>query len=166
MLYADSVAAECAAADRDAGVEPGRTARLLADLAPHVTGTTHPRDLSEGTRLLLVLAIVLASDPPLLLLDEPTRGLDYAAKDRLVAILRERAAAGTAVLLATHDVEMVAEVADTVAIMAKGQIVATGPTAEIVTASPLFAPQVAKILAPEPWLTVHEVETALAVGSA
>lgn len=161
MLYSDTVAAECSAADRDAGVDAGRTAHLLADLAPHVTPATHPRDLSEGTRLLLVLAIVLASDPPLLLLDEPTRGLDYAAKDRLVAILRARAEAGTAILLATHDVEMVAEVADTVAIMAQGEVVATGPTAEIVTASPLFAPQVAKVLAPEPWLTVNDVRIAL-----
>jgi energy-coupling factor transport system ATP-binding protein len=161
MLYADSVAAECAAADRDAGAPPGRTAGLLSELAPRVRPETHPRDLSEGTRLLLVLAIVLASDPPLLLLDEPTRGLDYAAKDRLVGILRRRAEDGTAVLLTTHDVEMVAEVADTVAIMAEGEVVASGPTSEIVTASPLFAPQVAKILAPEPWLTVEEVRRAL-----
>ena len=75
----------------------------------------------------------------MLLLDEPTRGLDYGSKSRLVQILRRAARAGTAVLMATHDVELVAEVADVVAILADGEVVAIGPTPEIVTASPIFA---------------------------
>ncbi len=107
---------------------------------------------------------MLAANPPLLLLDEPTRGLDYGSKSRLVDVLRARAAQGTAVVMATHDVELVAEVADRVAIIADGEVVAAGPTAEIITASPFFAPQVSKVLAPEPWLTVAEIEAALAVA--
>ena len=122
----------------------------------------HPRDLSEGQRLTLALAVVLAAEPPLVLLDEPTRGLDYTAKHRLVEILRDLAAAGHAVLLATHDVELVAEVATRVLVIADGELVADGPTADVVVSSPAFAPQVAKVLAPQRWLTPTEVAVALA----
>ncbi|WP_327189118.1 ABC transporter ATP-binding protein [Streptomyces xinghaiensis] len=162
LLYADTVAAECAAADGDADAEPGSCRALVTALLPDVSDTTHPRDLSEGQRLALALAVVLTARPPLLLLDEPTRGLDYAAKSRLVEILRGLAAEGHAVLLATHDVELVAELAHRVVILADGEVVADGPTAEVVTASPAFSPQVSKILAPQPWLTVSQVRNALA----
>ena len=62
---------------------PGTCRALVAELLPGVADDTHPRDLSEGQRLALALAVVLTARPPLLLLDEPTRGLDYAAKARL-----------------------------------------------------------------------------------
>ncbi|MGY3336048.1 energy-coupling factor transporter ATP-binding protein EcfA2 [Streptomyces filamentosus] len=161
LLYAETVAEECAAADADAGAEPGTCGALVAELVPGVAGGTHPRDLSEGQRLALALAVVLTAAPPLVLLDEPTRGLDYAAKARLVTRLRGLAAAGHAIVLATHDVELAAELADRVVIVAGGEVVADGPTAEVVVSSPAFAPQVAKVLAPRPWLTVEQVEEAL-----
>ncbi|QIP86744.1 ATP-binding cassette domain-containing protein [Streptomyces sp. Tu 2975] len=161
LLYADTVAAECAAADSDADAAPGTCRALVTELLPGVPDTTHPRDLSEGQRLALALAIVLTGRPPLLLLDEPTRGLDYAAKSRLVAVLRGLAEDGHAIVLATHDVELAAELAHRVVILAGGEVVADGPTAEVVVSSPAFAPQVSKILAPQPWLTVSQVEAAL-----
>nr|WSX52077.1 ABC transporter ATP-binding protein [Streptomyces sp. NBC_00974] len=161
LLYADTVAAECAAADADAGRAPGTCRDLVTSLLPDVPDDTHPRDLSEGQRLVLALALVLTGRPPLLLLDEPTRGLDYAAKARLVEILRSLAADGHAIVLATHDVELAAELAHRVVILAGGEIVADGPTAEVVVSSPAFAPQVAKILAPAHWLTVSQVSAAL-----
>ncbi|MFB7826790.1 ABC transporter ATP-binding protein [Streptomyces hydrogenans] len=161
LLYAETVAEECAAADADAGAPPGTCRALVTELVPGVTDATHPRDLSEGQRLALALAVVLTAAPPLVLLDEPTRGLDYAAKARLVVRLRALAAAGHAIVLATHDVELAAELVDRVVIVAGGEVVADGPTAEVVVSSPAFAPQVAKILAPEPWLTVEQVEEAL-----
>ncbi|MFD0368532.1 ABC transporter ATP-binding protein [Streptomyces sp. NPDC127114] len=161
LLYADTVAAECAAADADAGAAPGSCRQLVSELLPGVADGTHPRDLSEGQRLALALAVVLTARPPLLLLDEPTRGLDYAAKARLVTRLRALAAAGHAIVLATHDVELAAELAHRVVVVAGGEVVADGPTAEVVVSSPAFSPQVAKILAPEPWLTVDQVEEAL-----
>jgi energy-coupling factor transport system ATP-binding protein len=142
---------------------------VLRRIVPDVDAEQHPRDLSEGQRLTLALAIVLAAKPPLLLLDEPTRGLDYTAKHRLVEINRDLASgsAGTpdgghAVLLATHDVELVAEVATRVLVIADGELVADGPTVDVVVSSPAFAPQVAKVLAPQPWLTPTEVAVALA----
>ncbi|GAA2311923.1 ATP-binding cassette domain-containing protein [Streptomyces kunmingensis] len=161
LLCADTVAAECTAADRDASAPPGTCRTLLTDLLPGIAQDTHPRDLSEGQRLTLALAIVLAAAPPLLLLDEPTRGLDYAAKSRLVTILRDLSADGHAIIMATHDVELAAELTHRVAILADGEIVADGPTPEIVTSSPSFAPQVSKILAPQQWLTVSQVAQAL-----
>lgn len=164
LLCAETVADECVAADRDTDAPPGTTAALLQRLAPDISHQAHPRDLSEGQRLCLVLAMVLASSPPMLLLDEPTRGLDYGSKRRLIEILRSCASGGTAVLMATHDVELVAEVAHRVAIIADGEVVTVGPTPEVVTASPIFAPQVAKIMSPERWLTVGQVEAALAVA--
>ncbi|MET9500482.1 ATP-binding cassette domain-containing protein [Streptomyces sp. NPDC006622] len=161
LLYADTVAAECAAADRDARAAPGTCRALVTDLLPGIGDDTHPRDLSEGQRLTLALAIVLAARPPLLLLDEPTRGLDYAAKTRLVGVLRGLAAAGHAIVLATHDVELAAELAHRVVLLADGEVIADGPTAEVIVSSPSFAPQVTKILAPQEWLTVAQVREAL-----
>ncbi|MBQ0830141.1 ABC transporter ATP-binding protein [Streptomyces tagetis] len=162
LLYADTVAAECEAADRDAEAAPGTCRALLGELLPGVADDTHPRDLSEGQRLTLALSVVLAARPPLLLLDEPTRGLDYAAKARLSGILRGLAAEGHAIVLATHDVELAAELADRVVLLAEGEVIADGPAADVVTASPSFAPQVAKVLAPQTWLTVAQVRQALA----
>ncbi|MFC9581370.1 ABC transporter ATP-binding protein [Streptomyces yangpuensis] len=166
LLYADTVAAECAAADSDAGAPPGTCRDLVSELLPGVPDDTHPRDLSEGQRLALALALVLTGRPALLLLDEPTRGLDYAAKARLIEVLRALAADGHAVVLATHDVELAAELADRVVILAGGEVVADGPTAEVVVSSPAFAPQVAKVLAPGHWLTVGQVAQALDAAAA
>lgn len=166
LLYADTVAAECAAADADAGAEPGSCRALVSELLPDVADGTHPRDLSEGQRLALALALVLTARPPLVLLDEPTRGLDYAAKARLVGVLRGLAAEGHAIVLATHDVELAAELAHRVVILADGEVVADGPTPQVVVSSPAFAPQTAKILAPQEWLTVSQVREALGGGAA
>jgi energy-coupling factor transport system ATP-binding protein len=162
LLYHDTVAAECSASDRDAGLTAGTTRSVLDQIVPDIKATAHPRDLSEGQRLGLALSIVLASEPPLLLLDEPTRGLDYGAKQRLVAVLSQLAVKGHAVVIATHDVEVVAAVADRCVVLAEGEVVSDGPARDVVIHSPVFAPQVAKVLAPLPLLTVHEVELALA----
>jgi energy-coupling factor transport system ATP-binding protein len=129
-------------------------------MTPGIDDATHPRDLSEGQRLSLVLAIVLTARPRVIALDEPTRGLDYAAKAALAGIVRGLAAEGRAVLLSTHDVEFVAQVADSVVVLAGGEVVSTGPTVRVLAESPAFAPQVSKVLGPG-WLTVRQVEAAL-----
>ena len=157
LLYAQSVEEELRNSDTDNVVSHGTSANILARLLPDIDPTIHPRDLSEGERLCLVLAIVLANTPPLLVLDEPTRGLDYQAKHRLVRAIRECTNPESAVLLASHDVELVAEVASRVIVLADGEIVADGEVREILTSSPAFAPQVSKALAPAKWLTVNEV---------
>ncbi len=161
LLYLNTVAEECAQADADAGRPAGSCDALLERLVRGIDRDAHPRDLSEGQRLSLVLAIQLTATPRVVLLDEPTRGLDYQAKANLSAVLRDLAADGHAVMVSTHDVEFVAAGADRVVVMAQGEVVADGPTADVVVASPAFAPQVSKVLSPQRWLTVDEVGRAL-----
>ena len=158
LLYLDTVGEELARADAERARRRARRAPRSTGSRPASPTTTHPRDLSEGQRLALVLAIQLAGAPAVVLLDEPTRGLDYRAKHELGRILHDLAAAGHAIAVATHDVEFVAATAHRVIVMAEGEIVADGPTADVIVASPAFAPQVAKILAPRPWLTVEQLE--------
>jgi energy-coupling factor transport system ATP-binding protein len=166
LLYGETVALECAAADREAARPSGTAAELLHSLAGDVATTTHPRDLSEGQRLALALAVVLTAAPPLVLLDEPTRGLDYAAKARLVIALRGLAGRGHAIMLATHDVELAAQVSDRTLVLADGEIVAQGASRDVVTQSPVFAPQMAKVLAPLPYLTLADVQHTVAMTQA
>ena len=161
LFEAQNVAIECRNSDSDAGCEPGTTRALLALMAPEIVDSTHPRDLSEGQQMILALCIIVAAKPPLLLLDEPTRGLDYPTKTKLADILRGLAETGHCVIMATHDVELVADLATRVIMLGDSEIVADGPTGNVITSSPMFAPQVAKILAPEQWLTVNQVEQAL-----
>ena len=179
LLYLDTVAAELAQADRDAqagppeaqagpagakasGAGPGSTAREILDgIAPGVADDAHPRDLSAGQQLALVLAVQLTAAPAVILLDEPTRGLDYTAKAGLTGTLDRLAAQGHAIVVATHDVEFAACSCDRVVVMAEGDIVSDGPAATVLTASPTFAPQVAKILAPLRYLTVPQIAAAL-----
>jgi energy-coupling factor transport system ATP-binding protein len=164
LLYLQSVSQECQSADRENEIPPGSTFQFLNRLVPHISGDTHPHDLSEGQRLALVLSIVLSSNPKVLILDEPTRGLDYQAKRLFSLALQEFARKfDSPVLLATHDVELVAELADRVIFLAEGEIVADGTTLDVLLSSPAFAPQVAKVMAPQPWLTVDDVVAALDV---
>ncbi|MFT4260400.1 ATP-binding cassette domain-containing protein [Microbacterium sp.] len=108
LFTRDTVAAECAHADRRApgpasavlfasflGLDDASRAGLLA---------RHPRDLSLGERRCLAIALQLSRRPDALLIDEPTRGLDAAARDQVRGALQRAADAGTAVLLATHDI--------------------------------------------------------------
>ena len=158
LLYAQSVAQECAQADKDNQISSGETFNLLKTLVPSISEKTHPRDLSEGQRLALALAVVLSAKPRALILDEPTRGLDYQSKSLLIQILKDFAKQqGKSVIIATHDVELVAELADRVIFLSEGEIVADGPTLDILLASPAFAPQVSKVMSPRRWLTVKDV---------
>lgn len=163
LLYLESVAEECRAADHQAGVDTGACRALLDRMAPGIDPGHHPRDLSEGQRLSLVLAIVLTARPEVVLLDEPTRGLDYPAKQALGEILDELCHQGHAILLSTHDVEFVAQVADRVLVMAEGELVSSGPVTRVLAESPAFAPQVSKVLGPD-WLTVADVVASMVAG--
>ena len=162
LLYGQSVAIECEQADRDNELTAGTTYAVLQQLVPGISTAAHPRDLSEGQRLGLALSVVLSSNPSILILDEPTRGLDYQAKNELTRMLINFSASfGKAVILATHDVELVAELASRVIFIADGDIVADGSTLDVLLSSPAFAPQVAKVMSPQPWLSVKDVVAAL-----
>jgi energy-coupling factor transport system ATP-binding protein len=157
LLYLETVDEECAAGGPE-------TRGILDTLAPGIPGDQHPRDLSEGQRLSLALALVLAARPPVVLLDEPTRGLDYRAKRMLAQALRRLAAEGRTLLVSTHDVEFTALAADEVVVLAEGEVVSSGPVRRVVAESPAFAPQVTKVLG-SPWLRVDEVVEAMESAS-
>ena len=114
----------------------------------------HPRDLSGGERQRLALAIVSGTadgksaptPPAALCLDEPTRGMDRAAKGDLASTLRAAAAAGSAVLVATHDPEFAATLAERVVLLAGGRVIADGPVAEVLSGGWYFATETARIV--------------------
>jgi energy-coupling factor transport system ATP-binding protein len=157
LFFGSSVKNECTHTDEQNGLEQGSTEEILVALSPSINVNTHPRDLSEGQKLVLALALVLVTKPKILILDEPTRGLDYRAKDQLTQILKEIAANSVTVILATHDVELVAELATRVVVIADGEIISDGQTRDVLTSSPAFAPQVSKAFSSQNWLTVADV---------
>ena len=141
----------CAAADAGRRLPP-----MLDRLVPGIHGDTHPRDLSEGQRLALALTLVLAGAPPVLLLDEPTRGLDYAAKRALAATLAAWRPTATPSWSPPTTSSSSPRSADHVVVLAEGEVVSSGPVRRVVAESPAFAPQVTKVLG-APWLRVDEV---------
>jgi energy-coupling factor transport system ATP-binding protein len=126
--------------------EASRDALELVGL--NALGERHPRDLSGGQRQRLALAIVLGGEQPaaVLALDEPTRGMDRAAKHTLARWLAQRAADGLAVIVATHDAEFAADFASRAVLLADGRVIADGPIAEILADGWYFTTESARIL--------------------
>ena len=127
----------------------------LEDVGLAPKAESNPRDLSGGERQRLALAIVLAgrgigggSPPAVIALDEPTRGIDGGQKLALAERLRKLATAGAAVIVATHDVEFAAQLADRCVLLGEGRIVADGPAREVLSGGRYFATEVARVLAP------------------
>jgi energy-coupling factor transport system ATP-binding protein len=162
LLYLATVAEELEQADADADLPEGSTGAILDELVLGIDRAQNPRDLSEGQKLALVLAVQLTRSPDVVLLDEPTRGLDYVGKAALTRILRALADAGRTVVVATHDAEFVAATCDEVVVMADGELVDSGPSREIITGSAMLATQCARVYAPVEMLTVAEVLAARA----
>ena len=133
----------------------------LRGQAPEVAAPFHawlhryPRDLSSGERQQLAIAVV-AAQADVLLLDEPTRGLDPLVKKALSAFLRTRAAAGAAIVIATHDVEWAARTAERILLMAEGEIYADGPPGAVLSDSLVFATQISKLVGGG-WLLPEQV---------
>jgi energy-coupling factor transporter ATP-binding protein EcfA2 len=123
----------------------------------------HPRDLSVGERERTALAAILVAGPRLLLADEPTRGMDYLRKAVLANLLKRLAAEGVAIVMATHDVEMVANVASRVVLLGEGEIVADGTPRDVLSGSLTFATQINKLYG-NGLLTVEDVLTGLEIS--
>ena len=121
-------------------------ARALAEVGLSELADRNPRDLSGGERQRLALAIVTGGDAAVLALDEPTRGMDRAAKAALAEDLRMRAAAGQAVIVATHDPEFAAACAERAVLLADGRVIADGPISELLAGGWYFATETARIL--------------------
>jgi energy-coupling factor transport system ATP-binding protein len=116
----------------------------------------YPRDLSAGERQRVAMGAVMVTHPGALLLDEPTRGLDYLAKQTLADLLRGWRDEGMAILMVTHDVELAVQVADRVILLENGLVSADGSPHTVLANSTTFSPQVAKIFPGRGWLTIKD----------
>jgi energy-coupling factor transport system ATP-binding protein len=157
LLFRDTVRAELRAAAGSADVATAWLRRLGLE----AVADRHPWTLSAGQRLHAALGTAFARAPDAYLLDEPTRGLDPQAKARLCDLLRAEARRGAAVLLVTHDVELVAAGADRVLMLADGEIVADGPAHEVLGESLLFSSQTSKIMRDPRFLVPDDVVAGL-----
>ncbi len=164
LLFSPTVRRELAETLRLVGRrDSGEIDEWLAGLGlAHLAGR-HPRSLSTGERQRVAIAAVGIGEAPVLLLDEPTRGIDAPSRSALEHAVTAHAAAGGAVVLATHDVELAARCANRVVVLGGAEVVADGAAREVLSGS-LFAPQVLRVL--PPFLTVAEVTNALADRSA
>jgi energy-coupling factor transporter ATP-binding protein EcfA2 len=147
---------------RQSGLDPEAT---LAALGLGHAVDRNPRDLSGGERERAALAAVLVGGPRVLLLDEPTRGMDAARKRALVAMLHRLRDDGVAILLATHDVELVAEVASRVALLGDGRIVADGGPRTVLAGSLTFTTAVNKLYG-DGFLTPGDIFAGLGMSDA
>ena len=128
---------------------PADTAR---ERARHVAATfglpenASPFNLSRGQRQMVALASVVALEPELIILDEPTSGLDYRECMTVMETVRQRALDGAAVVMVCHDMEVVSDFADTLAVMTEGRLIEVGPSREVFANDALLAH--ARIAAP------------------
>lgn len=156
LLFNDTVQQEIDFTRRAHGLAPDGV-ELLDRLGLTRYSEHDPRDLSVGERQRVALAAVLAGEPQMLALDEPTRGLDYLQKEALGKLLRGLRDEGKTIVLATHDVEFAAQIADRVVLLGEGGIVADGEAHEVMSGSLLFSTQVSKLFQGEGLLTVEDV---------
>jgi energy-coupling factor transporter ATP-binding protein EcfA2 len=160
LLFADSVMEELLITLRNhqldlsgSIIKPGL---LLDRLGLADKADAYPRDLSTGERQRVAIGAVIVTHPGALLLDEPTRGLDYHAKQILLDLLHSWRDEGMAILLITHDVELAAQAADRIILLENGKVTAQGSPEIVLSNSPTFSPQVAKIFPGRGWLTVND----------
>jgi len=126
--------------------------------ALHLAGLAerYPGDLSSGQRQRAALAAILAGGPQLVLLDEPTRGMDREAREALVGLLSELATAGSSVVLATHDADLAAAVADRVILVSSGEVRDAGSPARALSGNSPFATDIGRLYPGGP-VTLEEV---------
>ena len=163
MLYHATVEAEIRDVLHGTGRE-GSVEAALAEWNLASIAAQHPSDLSAGQRQRAALAAMLAGAPSIILLDEPTRGMDAATKDLLVSNLRCRRDAGACAVVASHDVELAARCADRVVLLAEGEIIADGTPAAVLSESIAFTTQANKLFGGDV-LTVEDALRAAAETS-
>jgi len=105
----------------------------------------YPRFLSGGEKQRVALASILVAQPQVIILDEPTRGMEYRLKAELMKFLDQYRREGRAVILVTQDVEIAAEFSDRVVLLSEGKIVVDGPKREVLSRALLFSPQINRL---------------------
>lgn len=159
LLFQETLADELTFTRRSHGMalDPSGDQRLLDRLGLGTLAARNPRDLSGGEQQRAALAAILVADPRVILLDEPTRGLDYEQKQRLAELLLAFKQEGRTILMATHDVELAAACADRVVLMAEGQVVVDGTARQVMSDSLVFSSQINKLFRDPRFLVVEDV---------
>ncbi|MEK3762303.1 ABC transporter ATP-binding protein [Paenibacillus sp. FSL P4-0338] len=146
----DTVAEELQHMGSYAGLSPeaaaSRIEALLEVFQLREVLQSHPHDLSGGQQQQTALAMMLLMKPDILLLDEPTKGLDPAAKDRLAALLQQLRGQGISILIVTHDVEFAAKHATRCALLFDGGITAEGTPAEFFSSNYFYTTAVNRMV--------------------
>ena len=166
-LFADTVEEEIAFTLKNLGGNGGEVKSRVDEILERFNikeyRKQYPRYLSGGEKQRIALASVIIAQPRVLILDEPTRGMDYGLKSQLMAFLNEYRSQGNTVILVTHDVEMVAEHADRVILKSEGKVVVDDNKREVLSKALLFSPQINRLVqaftkygVPEDVLTVDE----------
>ncbi len=169
LLHLNTVSAEVAwtlRGDRPSARDPHGQQQLLRTLGLESIAGHDPRDLSSGQRQRAAVAVILCGSPAIALLDEPTRGMDGTARAGLVAAVRELAAHGTSVVVATHDSELAAVIADRVLVIADGSVVDGGPPAAALSGDHDHSTQLGRLFASPGPVTVEAVAALCAPGAA
>lgn len=130
LLVAETVRDELMEWASTCGYDEAAARERAASLGLSGLDGCHPYDLSGGQRQLLALAKLLLIGPELLLLDEPTKGLDLVSRRIIARALRDHARAGGTVIMATHDLDFAEQVADDIAMMFDGEIACVEPPAD------------------------------------
>ena len=131
QLFARTVAAELAFGPRNLGLSSAEVSERVADAAGRLgledVLERHPRQLGPGLRKRVAIASVVAMRPPILILDEPTTGQDHRTAASIARLVGELRDGGATVLCISHDMPLLAEVADRLVVLAGGKIAAYGP---------------------------------------
>ena len=160
LLFSETVRKELEVTLQNHGFEINHQeiSDLLQELSLNEKSEAYPRDLSTGERQRTALGAICITQPELIILDEPTRGMDQLAKTALIVLLKRWNAAGRTVLMVTHDVEFAAEFATRTIILENGSILADGSPFEVMRANPRYRTQVAQLFPQTPWLIADDVK--------
>ena len=159
LLFSDTVLDELKVTLTNHNLDMSSEAMLhhLNELGLDNLASAYPRDLSVGERQRAALAAITVYDPPVILLDEPTRGLDYGNKQRLVQLLQAWKRRNKAILVVTHDVEFAALLADSSCVLEKGRVTYFGKPAQLFTKNFIYQTQTAKIFPESGWYRPDDV---------
>jgi energy-coupling factor transport system ATP-binding protein len=160
LLFADTVLDEMKVtlANHDLTLSPEQITNHLEQFGLAGLAKEYPRDLSVGERQRVALAAITIYDPPILLLDEPTRGLDYGNKEKLVTLLKAWRSDQKTILVVTHDVEFAALLADSVLLLETGQISYQGSPQEFFTQNAIYRTQTAAIFPQTGWYRPDQIK--------
>ena len=159
LLFAESVQEELEITLKNHGIkkEPAQIRAFLKKFGLGDKSQSYPRDLSVGERQRTALAAITIHDPQIILLDEPTRGLDYLSKQALTKILKNWRDLGRSILLVTHDVEFASILSDRAAIIEDGEILFCGSPRTAFTRFPTFQTQTARLFPGEKWINIEDI---------